>query len=158
MDCCNLGGGKYDHHGTDSYDTANGMDCCNDRCLAEGNREHRSYDTANGMDCCNCHPCSSISGILALRYRERYGLLQLDMDVELSIKDKRYDTANGMDCCNIEVIAKNQLLLHMLRYRERYGLLQLPDACWYVAGTTLRYRERYGLLQPGEPCLLQGPS
>ena len=127
MDCCNdrcLAEGNREHR---SYDTANGMDCCNSGTLRATLGTIACYDTANGMDCCNCHPCSSISGILALRYRERYGLLQqdeiaanlerialryrerygllqLDMDVELSIKDKRYDTANGMDCCNLRLL------------------------------------------------------
>ena len=59
-----------------------------------------------------------------LRYRERYGLLQLSGRASTVIR--RYG----------------------LRYRERYGLLQHPRLFRFrLCERGLRYRERYGLLQ-----------
>ena len=98
------------------------MDCCNLDREAEIERLRR-YDTANGMDCCNrlqrtrsrslivtiprtVWTVATIKGYqfedntAELRYRERYGLLQLGaVSVAVTIPT-------------------------LLRYRERYGLLQ----------------------------------
>ena len=77
------------------------MDCCNSGTLRATLGTIACYDTANGMDCCNpMLGISRISSALPLRYRERYGLLQLSKMAKEGKVIISYDTANGMDCCN----------------------------------------------------------
>ena len=127
MDCCNdrcLAEGNREHR---SYDTANGMDCCNsDRPALNSSlsrvtiprtvwtvataMKEMIQEAINGVTIprtvwtvATLEDSSIRMGESKLRYRERYGLLQLD---SVSYRVSRFP----------------------LRYRERYGLLQLLKA------------------------------
>ena len=98
------------------------MDCCNLGWLASQADMLASYDTANGMDCCNMGAADVEVIASALRYRERYGLLQLVCSRGFR-QWAGYDTANGMDCCNFSKCITR--FSQFLRYDTANGM----DCC-----------------------------
>ena len=128
------------------------MDCCNSP-ISSARFGVRGVTIPRTVWTVATRSVSVANGITfsALRYRERYGLLQ--PAVRWSAAAACAPVTIPRTVWTVATLARSVSVGNgmTLRYRERYGLLQPCDGWTVDVGTEwLRYRERYGLLQRGQ--------